>query len=90
MAAHGEISDLRGEVSSLRIQTDRLERERKNLMEVIERGDIFIVGRGLVLTVREETPHEKRRMCTHPIRQLNHVCVDLSAQNTKRADVLGQ
>ena len=36
--AHGEISRLNSEVSYLRDQTDRLERERKNLMDVLERG----------------------------------------------------
>ena len=35
--AHKEISQLNGEVSSLRDQTDRLERECKNLMEILER-----------------------------------------------------
>ena len=47
-----------GKVTSLRVQNDHLELERKNLMEIIERGAIFIVGRRLVLTVRVETPHE--------------------------------
>ena len=37
--ARQEITRLNGEVSSLRDQTDRLERERKNLMEILERGD---------------------------------------------------
>ena len=36
--ARQEISQLNGAVSSLRDQTDRLERERKNLMEILERG----------------------------------------------------
>ena len=36
--ARQEISRVNGEVSSLRDQTDRLERERKNLMETLERG----------------------------------------------------
>ena len=53
-------------------------------------GVIFIVGRGPVLTVRAETPHVKRRIRTHPTWQLDNVYVALSAQHTKRADVLGQ
>ena len=36
--ARREISPLYGEVSSLRIQTERLKRERKHLMEVLELG----------------------------------------------------
>ncbi|CAI5713064.1 unnamed protein product [Hyaloperonospora brassicae] len=36
--ARGEITRLNTEVSYLRDQTDRLERERKNLMDVLERG----------------------------------------------------
>ena len=36
--ARQEISRVNGEVSSLRDQTDRLERERKNLMEILEHG----------------------------------------------------
>ena len=64
--------------------------ECKNLMDVLERGAIFIVGRGLVLNVRAETPHEKRRLRTHPTRQLDLLCVALSAQHAKGADVLGQ
>uniref|UniRef100_M4BYR2 Uncharacterized protein n=1 Tax=Hyaloperonospora arabidopsidis (strain Emoy2) TaxID=559515 RepID=M4BYR2_HYAAE len=55
--ARQEISRLNGEVSSLRDQTDRLERERKNLIEILERGGYLQVGRGLVLIVRAETPH---------------------------------
>ena len=88
--ARMEIFRLRGEINSLRIHVDRLERERKGLMEVLERGAIFIVGRGLVLTVRVTRPHVKRRMCTHPTWQLDRVCAALSAQHTIGADVLGQ
>ena len=33
-----EISCLHGEISSVRSYTDRLERERKSLMKVLERG----------------------------------------------------
>ena len=36
--ARGEISRLSSEVSYLRDQVEHLERERKNLMEVLERG----------------------------------------------------
>ena len=36
--ARGEIYRLNGEISGVRIQIERLERERKNLMEVLERG----------------------------------------------------
>ena len=36
--ARKEISQLNGEVSSLRNQTDRLKRQRKNMMEILERG----------------------------------------------------
>ena len=67
-----KISQLSKEITSLRDPTDRLERERKNLMEVLKRGDIFIVERGLVLTVRAETSHVKHIMGKQPSRQLNH------------------
>ena len=79
-----------GKVFPLRVQTDRLERERKILMGLLNVGVIFIVGRGLVLTVRVETPHVKRRMSTHPTRHLVRACFALSEQHTKGVDVLGQ
>ena len=39
-AACREIYQLCGEISSVRIQTDRPERESKSLMEVLERGGL--------------------------------------------------
>ena len=46
-------------------------------------GAIFIVGRGLVLTVRVETPHARRRIRAHPTWQLDRVFVALSAHTRK-------
>ena len=77
--ARREISELCGEVSSLRGQTGRLERERKYAMEVLERGAISIVGRSLVLTVRADAPYVERRMRAHPTWQLDRVYVSLPA-----------
>ena len=39
--ARRKSSQLNGEVPSLRIQTERLESERKNLMEILNVGAIF-------------------------------------------------
>ena len=52
-----EISKLRGEISSLRIPTDRMERERKTEWRFLNVKAICVVGRGIVLKVRAETPH---------------------------------
>ena len=43
------ISRLREEISSVRIHNDRLDRERKNLMDVLERGSYL---------------HRRKRTCT--------------------------
>ena len=59
-------------------------------MEVLKRGAIFIVGRGLVLAVWEEPLHVKRSMRTHLPWHLDILCVTLTSQHTKGADVLGQ
>ena len=79
-----------GEDSSLRVQTYRLARDRKDLMEGLERGRYFVEKREFVLTVRAEPPDEKRRMRAHPTWQLERLCDDVSAQHTNEADVLGQ
>ena len=88
--ACGEILRLKGDISDERIQVERLERERKNLLDVLECGAIYIVRRGLVLTVRAETPHVERRMRVHLTWKLDRVCVALSEQHTKGTDIIGQ
>ena len=81
--ARGEISYFKVEVSSLRVQPERLERERKNLMEIL------ILGGYLHRRNRAHTDSTgghvplRRRMCTHPTWQLYRVCVALSAQHER-------
>ena len=63
---------------------------RKNSMQILEHGAIFIVESGLVLTVRVEKYQVKLMMRSHPTWHIDPECVALLAKQTKGTDVLGQ
>ena len=88
-AARQDNSHFREELAALRTQTERLESERKNLLEILERGGYLHRRKRPRTDGRAETSNVKRRMRSHPTRQLNGVCIALAVQHTKWADELG-